>query len=52
MLGEALGVNLGLQPDTHPAAFPLLNRMGAEDELKRIVGSDKDQQLLLGVKQI
>ena len=40
-------VDLGQLPDAHPAALslPLLNRIGEENRMEKLVGRDKDREI-------
>jgi len=42
------GFYLGLLPDTHPVtlSLPVLNRAGGENEMKKLVGPDKDREII------
>lgn len=43
-----LWVDLGMLPDPHPAAlsFPLLNKTGGENKMKKLIGQGKDQKII------
>lgn len=43
-----LWVGLGWLPDPHPAAlsFPLLNKTGGENKMKKLIVQGKDQKII------